>query len=60
MKITYQPYNQYLQAQTFETYRPKLKKWVLAIGSTLILGCLVTPGTNLLIPSIMKGVWKYG
>jgi len=42
----------------FEIYSPKIKRWKMSLGVVGVLGCLFTPGTNLLIPFIVRWILR--
>lgn len=46
------------EVNNFELYAPGIKRWKLSLGFIGLGICLVTPFTNIMIPSIYKWVTK--
>jgi len=47
-----------LRNKGIETYKPKINRIKLSVGSLVIAGCLVTPCTNLFIIPVLKWLIK--
>ena len=47
-------YANFLNERGFKIYRPKVNKAKASVAGVLVAGCLITPFTNLFIPSIIR------